>query len=88
MEWVANATTHPFYPRERDPVPIGKGAGWAQGPVWTGEENLSHHWDSIPQTVQPVASTIPIELPDSSMCRWEGYNKLIVRKQTRLIYFN
>jgi len=24
-----------------DPVPIVKEAGWAPGPVWTGEENLA-----------------------------------------------
>jgi len=29
MGWVVNATLRPFYPRERDPVPIVKKARWA-----------------------------------------------------------
>jgi hypothetical protein len=39
----------------KDTVPIVQEAGWAQGPVWTGAENLaSSGFD--PQTVQPNAS--------------------------------
>jgi hypothetical protein len=41
MVWVANATLRPLYPQERDPVPIVKEAGWASGPVWTGQEYLA-----------------------------------------------
>ena len=37
MGWVVNATPRPFYPRERDPVPIVQEAGWAPRPVWTGD---------------------------------------------------
>jgi hypothetical protein len=56
MGWVVNTTPQPFYPRERDPVPIVyKEAGWAPGPVWTGAENLAPPGYD-PQTVQPVAS--------------------------------
>jgi hypothetical protein len=40
MGWVVNATPRPFYPREYL-VPIVQQAGWAQGPVWTGAENLA-----------------------------------------------
>ena len=40
----------------KDPVPIVYEAGWAPGLVWTGAENLAPHRDSIPRTVQPVAS--------------------------------
>jgi hypothetical protein len=36
---VVNTTPLPLYPRERDPVPIVQGAGWATGPVWKGAEN-------------------------------------------------
>ena len=34
---------HPLtdLPRERDPVPLVQEAGWAAGPVWTGDENLT-----------------------------------------------
>ena len=31
----------PLYPRERDPVPVLQGAGWAPGQVWTGAENFA-----------------------------------------------
>ena len=33
--WVFNAT------REREPVPIVQGVGWAPEPVWTGAENFT-----------------------------------------------
>jgi hypothetical protein len=54
MGWVVNATSQPFYLRERAPVSIVEEAVWAPGPVW-----------SCMETVQPVASrytdyTIPI----------------------------
>jgi hypothetical protein len=38
---VASPTPRPLYPRERDPVPIVREAGWAPGPVWTAAENLA-----------------------------------------------
>ena len=38
---MVNATPWPLYPREGDPVPTVKKAGWAPGPVWTGAENLA-----------------------------------------------
>ena len=53
--WVVNATPQPFYPRERDPIPIVQEAGCTPGPVWTGAEYLtSLAFD--PRTVQPVVS--------------------------------
>ena len=39
-EW-SNAKPRPFYPRERDPVPIAQEAGCNPGPLGTGEENLT-----------------------------------------------
>jgi len=41
MGLVINTTFRPFYPRERDPVPITQEARQAPGPVWTGVENLA-----------------------------------------------
>jgi hypothetical protein len=52
--WMVNAMPRPLYPRERDPVPIVQEAEWAQGPVWTGAENLTLHRRLDPRTVQPV----------------------------------
>jgi hypothetical protein len=39
----------------KDPVPIVQEAVWAQGPVWTGVENLAPPGFD-PRTNQPVAS--------------------------------
>jgi len=39
----------------KDPVPIVQEAGWAQRPVWTGEEKLLR-LEFHPRTVQPVTS--------------------------------
>jgi len=50
---VVNDTPRPFYPRERDPVPIVQEATWAPGPVWTGAENLALNRDSIPGLFNP-----------------------------------
>jgi hypothetical protein len=36
-----NVTPRPLYPRERNPVSAVQEAGWAPGPVWTGDENLA-----------------------------------------------
>jgi hypothetical protein len=41
MWWVVNAKPRPLYSRERDPVLLAKGAGWASGSIWTGTENLA-----------------------------------------------
>ena len=41
--------------QEGDLVPIVQDAGWAQGPVWMGAENLAPlRFD--PQTFQPILS--------------------------------
>jgi len=36
--WVVSDRPRPLYLRERDPVHIVQEAGWARGPVWTGQE--------------------------------------------------
>ena len=36
----------------KDPVPIVQEAGWAPGPVWTGEKSRPN------RTVQPVAQSV------------------------------
>ena len=41
MGWMVNATPRPFYPRERDSVPILKEAAWAPGLILTGAENFA-----------------------------------------------
>jgi hypothetical protein len=46
----------------KDPVPIVQEAGWAPGPVWTGEKSRSHG-DSIPDRPARSSVAIPTELP-------------------------
>ena len=51
-----------LYPM-KDLVPIVQEAGWAPGPVWTGAENLTPHWDSIPGPYSLLPVTIPTTQP-------------------------
>jgi hypothetical protein len=39
--WRVSVTPRPLFTPEKDSVPIVQEAGWAPGPVWTGEENLA-----------------------------------------------
>ena len=45
--WVVSSTPRPHFTPRKDPVPILQEAGWAPGPVWTGEKSRPHR-DSIP----------------------------------------
>jgi len=45
--WVVSSTPRPHFTPGKEPVPIVQEAGWAPGPVWTGEKSRSHR-DSIP----------------------------------------
>ena len=46
----------------KDRVPILEEAGWAPGPVWTGEKSRLHR-DSIPDRAARISVAIPTELP-------------------------
>jgi len=45
--WVVSSTLRPHFTPGKVPVPILQEAGWAPGPVWTGEKSRPHR-DSIP----------------------------------------
>jgi len=45
--WVVSSTARLHFTPGKDPVPIVQEAGWAPGPVWTGEISRPHR-DSIP----------------------------------------
>ena len=45
--WVVSSTPRPLFTPGKDPVPILQEAGWAPGPVWTGEKSRPHR-DAIP----------------------------------------
>jgi len=47
----------------KDPVRIVQEAGWASEPVWTGEENLAPHRDSIPGSIRVYTGIIKTWLP-------------------------
>ena len=51
--WMVSSTPRPHFTPGKDQVPILQEAGWAPGPVWTGEKSRSHR-DSIPDW--PVVS--------------------------------
>ena len=50
---MVSSTPRPHFTPGKDPVPILQEAGWAPGPVWTGEKSRPHR-DSIPG--RPVRS--------------------------------
>ena len=55
-KWIINTTPRPLYPRERNPVPSAKEAGFASWPVRTVAESLASTgiWS---RGVQPVPIT-------------------------------
>jgi hypothetical protein len=48
----------PLYSRERGPLPIVEGAGWAPGPVCTGAENPAATGIQSPDRPAPSVSPI------------------------------
>ena len=59
---VVSSTPRPHFTPGKDPVPILQEAGWAAGPVWTGEKSRPHR-DSIPDRPARSSVAIPTELP-------------------------
>ena len=55
--WVVSSTSRPHFTPEKDSVPILQEAGWAPGPVWTGEKSHPYR-DSIPD--RPARSSVTI----------------------------
>ena len=47
MGWRVHPHAPAAFTPGKDPVPILQEAGWAPGPVWTGEKSHAHR-DSIP----------------------------------------
>jgi hypothetical protein len=73
MGWVVNATPRPFYPREREPVPIVQEAGWASEPVWTGAENLASTGTRSPDRPARSESLYRLSYPGSLNSRNKTY---------------
>ena len=58
---MVSSTPRPHFTPGKDPVPIVQEAGWAPEPVWTGGKSRPTGIRS--QTIQPVVSRLPTELP-------------------------
>ena len=72
-EWSVS-TPRPHFTPGKDPVPILQDAGWAPGPVWTGEKSRPHR-DSIPDRPARSSVAIPTELPGPQFVHILVYNK-------------
>jgi len=59
---VVSSTPWAHFTPGKDPVPILQEAGWAPGPVWTGEKSRPHR-HSIPDRPDRSSDSIPTELP-------------------------
>jgi len=84
--WVVSSTPRQHFTPGKNPVPILQEAGWAPGPVWTGEKSRPHR-DSIPNRPVRSSVTIPTELPglrhiipNLILKNITLYNKLILYK--------
>ena len=60
--WVVSSTPRPHFIPRKDSVPILQEAGWASGPVWTGEKSRPNR-DSISDRPARSSIAIPTELP-------------------------
>ena len=59
---MVSSTPRPHFTPGKDPVLIVQEAGWAPGPIWTGENSLLHR-HSIPDRPARSSVAIPTELP-------------------------
>ena len=69
MGWVVSTTPRPLCPRERDPIPIVREAGWAPGPVWAGAEYFAPTGIRSPDRPARCVVAIPTELSRPPMYR-------------------
>ena len=70
--WVVSSTPRPHFTPGKDPVPILQEAGWAPGPVWTGEKSRPHR-DSIPDRL--ARSQSPYRLSYRAHIKCESHVK-------------
>ena len=70
---MVSSTPRPHITTGKDPVPIVQEAGWALGPVWTGEKSRPHR-DSIPDRPARSQSLYRMSYPAQTMLRGETRN--------------
>jgi len=63
--WVVSSTPRPHFTPGKDPVPFLQEAGWAPGPVGTGEKSRLHR-DSIPDRPTRSHSLYQLSYPAHS----------------------
>jgi len=73
IRWVVKATPWPFYPRERDPVPIVREAVWAPGSVRTGAEILAPSGIRSPDRPPRSELLYILRCPGPQKARSNGY---------------
>jgi hypothetical protein len=84
--WEVSVTRLLLFTPGKNSVSILQEVGWAQGPIWTGAENLAPPPGFDSQTVQPVASRYTdYATRHTSDVRWWIGNSL--RKRTVVPYF-
>ena len=76
---MVSSTPRPQFTPGKDPVPIVQEAGWAPGPVWTGEKFRPHR-DSIPDRPVRSQSLYRLSYPahpqeeGKTLCKEEPHN--------------
>ena len=76
--WVVNATTRPFYSRERETLhPLYRRLGGPIGPVWTGAENITT--TAIRNPDRPARSESLYLLPGPHIRCSTGVNEVALR---------
>ena len=84
---MVSSTPRPHFTNGKDPVPNSQEAGWAPGPVWTGEKSCRHR-DSIPDRPARSSITIPTELSGPQGPKHvESYSKNKFEKLMALVGF-
>jgi len=78
MEWVVNTSPRLLYPPGRDPILIARKAGWASGPVWTGEKNNP---TGIRSPYRPTRIELPPRLRYLVLLRIASNNLLVMNNE-------
>ena len=82
--WVVSSTPQTHFPPGKDPVPILQEAGWAPGPVWTGEKSRPHR-ESIPDLPARSQSIYRLSYPVNIMLKWLLYLVISVLERVQTL---
>ena len=74
--WGVSVTPRPHFTPGKDPVSIVQEAGWAPGPVWTGEKSRPHR-DSIPDRPALSQSLCRLNFPAHTHTHTHTYTHIL-----------